>query len=208
MKVQTSILWGVVVTIVGFFACTRTVPQPKKPQAALRDFVEQFKPVVVVKMHLFPAIDIAADTSYPYRGEPITQEQLTLLDDTLRHYFDSGGLWACYQVQDGLIILRTEGQDRHSKLIVARANQDTGKIEHVADVAWYECDEQGCDHQEAWLADLDLDNHLELILRHVQTDKKGQVIADEYAVLTQKGDAHFQPGLEHLLVKDNYKLSM
>lgn len=191
-------------------ACNQTEkPQeaPKKSDA-LTAFMEQVEPVIVVKMHLFPIANVADESEYPYAGTPVTEEQAPLLDEALAAHMREGGLWVCYKVQDDLLIFRTKGGDEHSKLILARANHDSGKIEQLDVVAWYTCDEQGCDHQEAWLADLDLDNHLELVLRHQKKDASGQVVSDEYTVLTQKGDGNFQPGLDSLLVKENYKMSM
>ncbi|RMD70230.1 MAG: hypothetical protein D6818_09375 [Bacteroidetes bacterium] len=191
-------------------ACNQPAKQQEAPQEsdALAAFMEQVEPIIVVKMHLFPLANVAEASEYPYSGTPVTEAQAALLDDALKAHLENEGLWVCYKVQDDLLIFRTGGGDTHSKLVLARANHDTGKIEQLDVVAWYTCDEQGCDHQEAWLADLDLDNHLELVLRHQKKDASGNLIADEYTVLTQKGDGNFQPGLDSLLVKENYKMSM
>ncbi len=202
------------VLLLGAICALSACNQADKPQEApaqndaLTAFMEQVEPVIVVKMHLFPLANVAEAAEYPYSGTPVTEAQASLLDDALKAHLAQDGLWVCYKVQDDLLIFRTGGGDAHSKLILARANHDTGKIEQLDVVAWYTCDDQGCDHQEAWLADLDLDNHLELVLRHQKKDASGQVVSDEYTVLTQKGDGNFQPGLDSLLVKENYKMSM
>ncbi len=202
------------VLLLGAFFSLSACKQTDKPQEApakndaLTVFMEQVEPVIVVKMHLFPMANVADEAEYPYAGTPVTEAQASLLDDALKAHLQQDGLWVCYKVQDDLLIFRTRGGDEHSKLILARANHDTGKIEQLEVVAWYTCDAEGCDHQEAWLADLDLDNHLELVLRHQKKDANGQIVSDEYTVLTQKGDGNFRPGLDSLLVKENYRMSM
>ncbi len=209
MKVQLATL----ALLAALAAGTGCKQQPdEKAQADAPDplaaFLEQVEPVVVVKMHLYPMASVADAADYPYQGQPLGEAHAALLDEALQRQLEEGGLWACYKVQDDLLIFRTGGDEGHSKLVLARADTASGKIEQIDVVAWYSCDARGCDHQEAWLADLDLDNHLELVLRHQKKDAQGRLEADEFTVLTQKGDGRFRPGLEHLLVKENYKMSM
>lgn len=207
MKVQLAAL-ALLATLVT--SCTQQ--REEKAQATAREslaaFLEQVESVVVVKMHLYPMTSVTEATDYPYRGQPIGEAHVALLDEALRKQLEEGGLWACYRMQDELLVFRTGGNEHHSKLVLARADTTSGKIEQIDLIAWYSCDAQGCDHQEAWLADLDLDNHLELVLRRQKKNAEGQLEADEYRVLTQKGDGRFRPGLENLLVRENYKMSM
>ena len=72
---------------------------------------------------------------------------------------------------------------------MAIAKWDAGqkKLVKVTNLAYLMCDEGTCQQQDAWLADLDDNRTLELILRKHTRDAQGNISDESFEVLTDDG---------------------
>ncbi|MEY3367971.1 MAG: hypothetical protein RI973_1126 [Bacteroidota bacterium] len=164
-----------------------------------------FEPQIVVKMHFFSARDSAGvPADYPYAGIKIDGQLLNLLDGSLSEGEGSSELHACYFIENaGNYVLRS-GRD----LLLARWNAGTGRLEKTLVLASYDCQNASCRQQDAWLIDLDDDRSLELIIRSQAKDAGGNILADDFKVLSEKDDSYSDssPELIALAIKDRYLL--
>ena len=164
-----------------------------------------FEPQIVVKMHFFSARDSAGvPADYPYAGNKIEGALLQMLDGSLSEGEGSGDLHACYFIENaGTYVLRS-GRD----LLLARWNAKTGRLEQTLVLASYGCQDASCRQQDAWLIDLDDDRSLELIIRSQEKDAGGNLLADDFKVLSEKDDSYSDssPALIALASKYRYLL--
>ena len=163
-----------------------------------------FEPQIVVKMHFFSARDSAGvPADYPYAGNKIEGELLQLLDGSLSEGQGSE-LHACYFIENGDTYILRSGRD----LLLARWNMGTGRLEQSMVLASYDCQNASCRQQDAWLIDLDDDRSLELIIRSQEKDAGGNLLADDFKVLSEKDDSYSDssPELIALAIKDRYLL--
>ena len=167
-----------------------------------------FEEVNVVKMHLFGTNEAMPNAdNYPYTGNPITGEALNFLGEDLQPN-DAGGVYACYHTENSNhFILRVPGKYASSDIALAMWDADTKKLVKVMDLAYLMCDEGICHQQDAWLADLDDNRTLELILRKHTRDGDGKISDESFEVLTDDGSGHFtktDEKLASLAIKGNY----
>ena len=185
------------------FAC-----QPdQSPPEALQSVFEE---VNVVKMHIFATKEKNPDAEmYPYTGKPFDGNILKFLPDGIQPD-KADGVFACYRTEyNGFYILRVPGQEVSSDLILCKWDMAAGKLKKVMDLASIACQENGCSQQDAWLADLDDDRMLELIIRSVITNAEGNATQEEFNVLSQDAGGNFVKSNEQitsLAVKANYVL--
>ncbi len=196
-----------IATLICLSACTQP-PAEKAPQEENTPMLDEslsalFKDIIVVKMHLFSAMENLDDEeAYPYAGTPIPAEHHSLLDEELLKHPDA--LWACYKTQDDFYIIRTAGPQVPNQLVLCRFDPASGKLKKIRDLSSAWCENDICHQQDAWLADLDLDQHLELIIRTRMLSYEGQSKEGDFQVFTQTGDGNFQPGKADLAVKETY----
>ena len=165
-----------------------------------------FEDAVVVKLHAFSLQDQMNTDDYPYGGKEIPKDLYSHLDENIVAKANETGeaIFACYALQDGLYILRVpgEGNSKRSELCTLGAS---GKLEINQHLAHAWCENDRCGQQDAWLADLDLDNHLELITRSATLEAETEVESD-FKVYTQSGDGNFVEGKGELAVKEHFPL--
>jgi hypothetical protein len=186
-----------------------TTAAPAKP--TVNEAVQQlFEEVNVVKMHLFATQEADPNAeSYPYTGKPFGEDLLKFLPDGVEPN-EAVGVYACYRTENnGFFILRVPGKMASSDLILCKWDDGAGKLKKVNDLARIQCDDTGCQQQDAWLIDLDDDRKLELITRSKSFDSKGGVTAESFDVLSQDNAGSFAKSSEQmasLALKENYVL--
>lgn len=203
-------LW-ILVPVFLAFACQQQKKQAEaggqSSGAAVIDPALQtlFEPQIVVKMHFFSARDSAGvPADSPYAGKKIEGQLLKSLDSRWTEGEGSAELHACYYIENaGTYVLRN-GRD----LLLARWNAASGRLEQALVLASYGCQNDNCRQQDAWLIDLDDDRRLELIVRSQEKDAKGDVLADDFRVLSGSGASYSDssPELIALAIRDRYLL--
>lgn len=201
------------------FACTQQKEKaessetvPKKTTMAKPDdsFQKLFEEVNVVKMHLFGTAEAEpSPDDYPYVGKPIPPEQLKMLEEKLNA--PNGTVFACYFTENSMhYILRIPTEQTSGDLVLAKWNEEEKKLVKVNDLAYLRCEEGTCLQQDAWLADLDDDRDLELVVRQHQKDGQGNISEEKFMVSTDNGSGEFTPAseaLSALAVKDRYVMN-
>ncbi len=189
---------------------TETNEKGKEPMGQKVDegLMGLFEEVNVVKMHLFGTAEAEPNPdNYPYTGKVIAGDAVGMLGEGLQPN-DIGSVYACYYTENsGHFILRVPGKNASSDLVLAKWDAKTGKLMKVADLAYLMCDEGICHQQDAWLADLDDNRTLELIVRKHTRDAQGNVSDESFEVLTDQGMGDFVGAnelLASLAVKYNY----
>lgn len=199
------------------FSCTEpgTGTEKKEPETmaaheadpALNDL---FEIVNVVKMHLFAARMAEPSADYPYLGKPIPAGMMTLLSESL---LPEGAkpVYACYYTENSHhYILRVPGKNDTWDLVLARWDKDAGKLVKASHLCYYICEDGSCQQQDSWLADLDDNRLLELIVRVQVKDANGNVTEDQFDVLTDSGAGVFgktSSELASLALKENYVMN-
>lgn len=179
----------------------------EQPAASINgEFKDLFEEVNVVKMHLFAAHEPEPNPdNYPYVGKPVPSALAQYLPDGLQV---EKGVFACYRTENsGHYILRVPDQAGTSDLVLCRWDPKAGKLAKVADLAFLRCTNGNCQQQDAWLADLDDNRLLELIVRSHKRDSKGMVTDETFDVMTDDGSGSFTKSNEQLAslaVKSNY----
>ena len=177
------------------------MPKEEMMPAALMDLFEE---VNVVKMHLFGT---AETKDYPYAGKAMGSEATALLSDGLQPA-DGQKVYACYFTENSHhFILRIPNEKAANNLVLAKWDKAAEKLVKVSDLAYLHCNENTCQQQDAWLADLDDSRTLELILRRHTRDAKGEITNESFEVLTDDGMGHFKKTNEQLAslaVKEYY----
>lgn len=183
-----------------------TEEKPSQEESMMLGFDESFESlfeeIIVVKMHLFSSLDQQLP-DYPYVGNKLSEEHYSNLDESLLE--NTGwGIYATYKVQDDMYILRVPSKEFSNELILCSKDPNSGKLvkNQVLANAW--CHPEKCHQQDAWLADLDLDQHLELIIRGKDMNKDGKVTGSLYRVMTQNGDGNFEIGKEEIASAPTY----
>ncbi len=168
-----------------------------------KSFESLFEEIIVVKMHLFSSLDQSLP-DYPYVGKKLSEKHFNYLSEELLEN-PGWGIYATYKVQDDMYILRVPSKEFSNELVLCSIDTETGKLvkNQVLANAW--CNGR-CHQQDGWLADLDLDQHLELIIRGKDTNAEGKVVGSVYKVMTQNGDGNFQIGKEAIASAPTYVL--
>ncbi len=180
----------------------------KKQGKADPDLMSMFEMVNVVKMHLFSTNEAAPNPEdYPYTGKLLTDKVLSSLEEGLQPS-EGGSVYACYYTENsGHYILRKSDKDASNTLLIAKWDDEKGELTKVADLAYLMCEDGTCQQQDAWLADLDDNRALELIIRRHTRDSQRNISEEHFEVLTDKGAGVFEKTNEQLAslaVKDNY----
>jgi len=167
-----------------------------------------FEEVNVVKMHLFGTSEANPNAdNYPYTGKAIAGDALKLLAGDLQPT-DNAGVYACYHTENSdQFILRVPGKNHSSDLALAEWDAKTGKLVKIMELAYLVCDNGACQQQDAWLADLDDNRKLELVVRKHTRDAQGNVSDESFEVMTDKGKGDFvnaDKQLASLAVKEYY----
>ncbi|MCB9341462.1 MAG: hypothetical protein H6577_25345 [Lewinellaceae bacterium] len=179
-----------------------------KTSAVNEDFKNLFEEVNVVKMHLFASHEANPNPdNYPYVGKPITGNMTQYLPPDAQAN-GTGGVFACYRTENsGHYILRIPGKDASSDLVLCKWDGAAGKLKKVAYLAFLQCENGTCYQQDSWLADLDDNRLLELIVRSQKRDSKGMISDETFDVITDDGTGSFTKSNEQLAslaVKSNY----
>ena len=174
----------------------------KKDMMANPALLGFFEEVNVVKMHLFAAAEAMPDAeSYPYVGKEINGEALAFLNDDVK---GDGAVYACYHTENSnhFIVRQSSGN-----LVIAKWDAGQKKLMKVQDLAYLMCEDGNCNQQDSWLADLDDNRTMELIVRKHTRDAQGNISDESFEVLTDDGKGHFtktNEQLASLAIKDNY----
>lgn len=181
-----------------------TPAEEPKPISLNPDLEALFEDIIVVKMHLFSTVDQQL-TDYPYVGKKIDPALHTHLDESLLNNAEMG-IFATYKVQNEYYILRVPSREFSNELVLCRLNEKTGKLEKVETLANGWCRTEKCHQQDAWLADLDLDQELELIIRSRDEDNEGKIVGSLFRVKTEDGRGGFVIGKDSLANPTSYVL--
>ena len=185
-------------------------PMPEKADMKMADpaIMSFFEEVNVVKMHLFSTTEAMPNSDdYPYTGKAITGDALNFLSEDLKPS-ELDGAYGCYHTENSdHFILRVPGQSGSNSLVLARWNSNDRKLYKIMDLASLDCSKGACEQQDAWLADLDDNRTMELIIRKQTLGKNAADTNESFMVLTDDGNGQFvktDEKLASLAVKDNY----
>jgi hypothetical protein len=181
-----------------------TTTETPKMMELNTDLASLFEDIIVVKMHLFSTADPTLK-DYPYIGKPIATNLHQYLDESLLENAEMG-LFATYKVQNQYYVLRVPSREFSNELVLCRLDESTGKLKKVEVLANGWCRTERCHQQDAWLADLDLDQQLELIIRSRDENKEGKIVGNLFRVKTEDGRGGFVIGKDSLANPTSYVL--
>lgn len=163
-----------------------------------------FEDIIVVKMHFFSTIDKELK-DYPYIGKKIETNLHQYLDESLLVNAEMG-IFATYKVQEDYYILRVPSKDFSNELVLCTLDKASGKLKKVEVLANTWCRTDRCHQQDAWLADLDLDQELELIVRSRDENNEGKIVGNLFRVYAANGRGGFDVGKNDLANPTSYVL--
>lgn len=119
------------------------------------------------------------DDDGPFVGNDLGPEDYEVLDEQLLAMVGYEGLYACFEVGDGLFLLRGPGADAPTDLFLAEWESGPRLLTWVADLAFDQCGVDGCNRMQSWLTDLDGDGRRDVVSRSWREDLETGAVEEE-----------------------------
>jgi hypothetical protein len=124
----------------------------------------------------------------PFAGNDLGPEDYELLDEQLLAMAGYEGLFACFEVGDGLFVLRGPGAGAPTDLFLAQWEAGPKLLTWVTDLAFDHCGEDGCARLQSWLVDLDGDGRRDVVRRSTREDAETGAVEDVLEAWLLAGD--------------------
>ena len=197
----------------GLFSCQSTesnqsVTESNQENAAKKALDAFFEEVNPVKIHFFSSMnpDVTPE-EYPYVGKQIDGASQSLFKNVVA---GNAPIFGSYRTEyGGYYIVRSDGVGS-GDLLLAWWDEASKHLKKVSDLASINCSEGLCMNKNSWLADLDDNRTLELIVRVTETYDDGTITNETFEVFTDNGKGGFDPAsaeLTSLAIKDNYVMA-